>query len=103
MTTRTKAAGERGNRHLSGKHKVTGTRKPAVAHVKDLSAPNFALPENLYAPHPSREAWLTHLREVAAIAADRTLNERIEAEADTVRERIDARPLLWWEKAKDRE
>lgn len=47
MTTRTKAAGERGNRHLSGKHKVHGTREktPAVAHVSDLSAPNFTLPD----------------------------------------------------------
>lgn len=44
MTTRTKAAGERGNRHLSGKHKVTGTREaktPAVPHISSLEAPNF--------------------------------------------------------------
>lgn len=54
MTTRTKAAGERGNRHLSGKHKVTGTRKPAVAHVKDLSAPRFTQPAVMPADERAR-------------------------------------------------
>lgn len=48
--------------------------------------------ENLYAPHASREAWLTHLREVAAIAADRTLFDSIQAEANIFQARLDAAP-----------